>query len=122
MRRECQGDLRNGLPGQGHRIDGQDRVVPVVDAAEEDGLRARRGGRPLWLHAEGSDGDQRLQPRVVLERDRIQAPHRQHQADEYAANGGMIEPHGRRRRGGHDKSPGFLITDPAGGRSRGYPR
>ena len=80
MRRERQRHRRHTFARELHRVDGEDRVVPVVDAAEEDAGPVMRG-HARRRHAERRDRDQRLQRRVAPECDRIHASHRQQRAE-----------------------------------------
>ncbi len=64
-------------------LDGQDRVVPVVDAAEEDGrrLRVARRQRPCRLDAERCDAQELVEVRIAREGDGIHASDREQHAE-----------------------------------------
>ena len=80
---EGQRHIRQRRARDRHRVDRHDRIVPIVDAAEEDisdgtGRRWDTGGR---RNSERNDANQRREMRVVRECDRIYAPDREQSTD-----------------------------------------
>jgi len=85
-------------------VDVGELAVERRDNGRGEQVGGHHPGEVLDVRIGAPDGRERRRDDRLIERGQ---EHRQHQADEYAANGGMIEPHGQRRRGSHGKSPGF---------------
>src|SRR5579884_3010685 len=73
MLRERDRDLRQRLARERDGVDREDRVVPVVNAAEQHARLARSCALSRRRNAERRNGDERLERRVGLEYDRIQS-------------------------------------------------